>query len=122
MVMNKKNTYIRKTLIVLYLIITPSFYSLSSYLPAGKRPAGYAGPRRVRQKPIKPIVQSQPIQDKKDVSIPAKIDQPNQNIQQPAVEPTVAADTIQAKAASSSPGWLMTAYIVFLSTLNKAFG
>jgi hypothetical protein len=120
--MNKKNTYIRIILTLLCIPAASSFYLFSSYQPAGKRDRNYAGPMRIRQKPRKLIAQPQPIQDKKDVSIPAKIDQPIQNIQQPAVEPTVAADTMQAKSAPSSPGWLMTAYIVFLSTLNKAFG
>lgn len=125
--MNKKNTYIYISLILLCIAATPSFYLFSSYRSAEKRGSGYLGPRRIRQQPKKRVTQAQqPIQTNQQiptpVAAPITIDQTNQNIQQPTTEPTTTSDAMQAKAATSSPGWLMTAYIVFLSTLNKAFG
>jgi len=125
--MNKKNTYIYISLILLGIAATPSFYLFSSYRSAEKRGPGYLGSRRIRQQPKKRVTQAQqPIHTKQQiptpVAAPITIDQTNQNIEQPTVEPTAASDAMQAKAATSSPGWLTTTYIVLLSTLNKAFG
>lgn len=127
--MNKKNTYIYISLILLCIAAISSFDLFSSYLPAEKRGPGYLGPRRTRQKPKKRVIQAQqPAQAQQQiptpVATPITIDQTNQNIQQPTAEPTITSDAMQAKAAKqpSSPGWLTTTYIVLLSTLNKAFG
>jgi len=131
--MNKKNAYIRTTLLLLCITTTPSFYLRSSaYKAPGTRGRDYTGPKRLRQKPrisIAPAQVAQPAQATVNapapIAAPATVDQSNQPVEKPQAEqPTVASQAMQAQAArqQSSPGWLATAYIVFLSTLHKAFG
>lgn len=123
--MNRKNTYIRKTLILLCLMTAPSFYLLSSYytprIAAGKRPQGYKGPRNIRQKRIIPTAEPKPIIDRENIA-PVNQNQPMQEIDEIQPEPTVTSQAMPSKSVAASPGWLMTSYMIVLSTLNKAFG
>ncbi len=131
--MNKKNTHIRITLLLLCIATTPSFYLRSSaYKAPGTRGRDYTGPKRLRQKPKALVAQPQPTQPEATVNVPALITTPtnaaetiNQTIKEPQAEQsTITSQAMQAQAARqpSSSGWLATAYFVFLSTLNKAFG
>ena len=127
--MNKRNTYIPIMIFLLCITAAPSFYLFSSYssrrIPAGKRPQVYTGPRNLRQKLTVPVAQPAQVPAYTPATVATRADddqETNQTAPEPQAEPTAAAQSMQAKAAPSSPGMLMTAYIVLLSTLNKAFG
>lgn len=128
--MNKKNAYIRIMLLLLCIITTPSFYLFSSYKAPGTRGRGYTGPKRIRQKPRTSIAPAEPTQiptiAPTPIAAPTNTAQiAHQQTEEPQTQqPTVASQSMAAKAqaAASSPGWLMTAYMVFLSTLNKSLG
>jgi hypothetical protein len=134
--MEKGNISALKTLILLGMIIAPSFYLFSSYsprhIPAGKRPLGYVNPRARRVARRRQVL-VKPVQEEVVLAEPAQVTQvreeiPPEDEREESVEPTISQsgekDVQVASPSAATPGMLTALYAtiapIILITLNKA--